>query len=1077
MNKTIYFFYLILFFLGCKQQSKPTKFTKTLFKLHNESCGIVFSNDLTYTEDFNPYLYRNFYNGGGVAVGDINNDGLLDIYFTGNMTDNALYLNKGNFKFEDISKKAGVTCPNVWSSGATFVDINADGLLDIYVCKAGRPDGPNRNNELFINQGNLTFKEESKKYGLDIKGLSVQAAFFDFDKDGDLDCYLLNNSLKSVGAFDFKLNQRLIPNPDGNKFLINKDNYFFEATEETGIYSSNIGFGLGITLGDFNHDFWTDIYISNDFFERDYLYINQKDGTYKEMLEDYFSSTSMGAMGADYADLNNDLKNELIVTEMLPKSLKRKKTKTIYESWDKHQLAVKKGYFNQFARNTLQTSLTDNNYVEIARSKHLAATDWSWSALLFDMDNDGLKDIYITNGIYKDLLDRDYLTYDANDIAIAEKIRRKEPNVIKNLIDAIPSKPIPNQSYKNLGDLNFENTVNQWGLDKASFSNGATYADLDNDGDLDLVVNNVNMRAFVYENTTKNKGITIKLKGDKKNLQAIGAKLYAKTNSGIISQENYNARGFQSSTANSMHFGLKNNDKLDSLWVVWPNGKTSLHTELGLGDITLKQNNTVQFPEFLKPEKSKFTPISSDIEFTHLENKFVDFNKERLLPQMYSNEGPAYTSGNINNDGIPDLFIGGAKFQQASIFISSPKGYRKDSIISLNSKTENVEALLVDMDMDGDDDLYIGNGGKAFSSFAKELNDEIYINENGKFVKHPNQPKFINPINTGTVSASDFDKDGDIDLFVGERFKNNYYGLPGSGYLLINDGLGNYTVTNPKIFNNIGMITTSFFADINNDGWDDLVVAGEWMPLMLFLNNDGTFVNVSEEYHLQFTNGLWNDIKIEDINADGKLDIIAGNLGTNTFLEDNIKMFISDFDNNGFQEQIVCVLEDNKYYPIVDKDELIAQIPSLKKKFVYYKDYAQADINSLFDKVFLDKAIQLNLNTLKSTVFLNQGNLFNAQPLPEEYQYSPIYAIKIKDIDGDGKNDFIFGGNQHKVKPQFGSYDGSRAWVAFGRDQFWYKERPYPVGVKGQIRHIDYINNKILFVRNNEDVTSYKLEQ
>ncbi|MBT5856911.1 MAG: VCBS repeat-containing protein, partial [Flavobacteriaceae bacterium] len=535
-------FIVITFLLFSCQKEK--QFTKIDYS------GIVFENSLDYTENLNPYTYRNFYNGAGVAMGDINNDGLIDVYLTGNIVDSKMFLNKGDFKFEDITKTAGLACENVWSTGSTFADINGDGFLDLYVCKSGSPDGEKRYNELFINNGDLTFTESSKEYNLDILGLSVQSAFFDYDKDGDLDCYILNNSLRSVGGYDLIENQRLIPDSQGNKLLENREGKFIDVSEQSGIYTSKIGFGLGITLSDYNEDGWTDLFISNDFFEKDYMYINNQDGTFSEKSEEYFHSLSLGSMGADSADLNNDLLTDLIVTEMLPKSLERKKTKAIYDSFDKYQRALSKGYYHQFPRNVLQRNYGKDGFLEIGRYSGISATEWSWASMIFDMNNDGLRDVFIANGIYKDLLDRDYLSYMANEERVRNLIKT-EKEVIKKLIDVMPSQSVSNIAYENMGDFNFIDASVKWGLDQLSFSNGTAYADLDNDGDLDMVVNNVNMPVFVYKNNNDNfkrKSISFNLTGEKSNLNAIGSKIilkYGKTKQSM--SENFPSRGFQSS--------------------------------------------------------------------------------------------------------------------------------------------------------------------------------------------------------------------------------------------------------------------------------------------------------------------------------------------------------------------------------------------------------------------------------------------------------------------------------------------------------------------------------------------------
>ncbi len=1079
MRYVLFFFTPMLLLVSCVSET-PT--SETLFNLLPSESGITFTNELSYTEDFNPYIYRNFYNGGGVAIGDINNDGLEDIYFTGNLVDNRLYLNKGNLTFEDISATAGVSCPNVWSTGATFVDVNSDGLLDLYVCKSGPPGGANRHNELFINNGDLTFKEASKEYGLDIEGLSVQAAFFDYDQDGDLDCYVLNNSIKSIGAFDLVKDQRLIPDPNGNgnKFLRNDGGKFMDVTEEAGIFTSSIGFGLGITLGDFNHDQWTDIYISNDFFERDYLYINNGEGGFDEQLESYFSSISMGAMGADFADLNGDGHGDLIVTEMLPETEERKKTKTVFETWDKQQVAKKQGYYNQFSRNTLQKNLGDGDFIEIGRLTDIASTEWSWSALLFDADNDGLRDIFISNGIYKDLLDRDYLTYEANDEVIRNRVNSDEKDVIKKLIDAMPSKSVSNAVFKNLGEFRFKKVNADWGLDQPSFSNGSVYTDLDNDGDLDLLVNNVNMPSFLYENTTDtltNRSIQFRLSQPFHNLNAIGSKIKIKYSDAIVDYaDNYNARGFQSSISTTVHFGVGNHKRVDSVWITWPDGTEQVVTDLATNKIhsIVKPSDSREYPT---PKNKRHDNIlektTAPFQYQHKENSFIDFNNERLLVQMYSNEGPAYARHDINEDGVDDFFLGGAKHQTGSLYVSSPKGYNELSMpFEKEKNSEDTDAIFFDGDGDGDMDLYVCHGGKAFSPYAVELHDSYYTNHNGVFTKAQNQPKFPRPMSSSVVSGADFDGDGDIDLFVGERFVTNTYGLPVSGYILVNNGKGSFSVTQPEALQNIGMITDASWADFNQDGKPELVVVGEWMPIAIYSYEDGVFVNATTDYGLTSTSGLWTSLFLDDVDQDGDIDIIAGNLGHNTFFENTMRMYVHDFDGNGFKEQLICKKKGNDYYPIVDKDELISQVPSLKKKLVYYKDYAVANMRSIFGGEAVQKAYHADIDQLSSMVFVNQKGSFEPFELPLEIQSAPIYAIEVADIDKDGKKDILFGGNQYMVKPKFGSYDGSRGWAILGGFSTTRKNEVKSLRIKGQIRSLDWLSNNTLIVtKNNEEVS------
>jgi len=933
----------------------------------------------------------------------------------------------------------------------------------------------------------------SKKYGLDITGLSVHAAFFDYDKDGDLDVYLLNNSIKSIGAFDLSKDQRLVTDDSGsgNKFMRNDEGKFVDVTNEVGIYSSKIGFGLGITLGDFNDDNWTDIFVSNDFFEKDYLYINNTKGGFTEELENYFESISMGSMGADLADLDNDLKTELMVTEMLPETEERKKTKTVFESWDKQQLAKKQGYYNQFSRNTLQRNIGNGNFVELGRQANVSATEWSWSALLFDMDNDGYKDIYISNGIYKDLLDRDYLTYEANEEAIKNRINNDEKEVVKNLIDAMPSKALVNATFHNLMGFNFENKSKDWGLDQPSFSNGSAYGDLDNDGDLDLIVNNVNMPSFIYENKTdtlKSRSIRLKFLQNNKNVFGIATKATIKYGTNKMSYgENYNSRGFQSSVANGIHFGVGNTKFIDSLFVTWPDGTTSVMSNLTtnkihdieypmLIDSIHKKSNLVLDKSILKKE----TPLFN---FIHKENNYIDFNKERLLPQMYSNEGPCLASADINNDKITDYFIGGAKGQSGRLFISTPTSF-KEIILPFNDaiNSEDTDATFFDGDDDGDLDLYVCHGGRAYSQVSSALNDTYYINNNGTYEKSTKSLKLPKTISSSVVKPIDFDNDGDLDLFLGERYKTNLYGQPCTGYILENDGKGNFQNVENNDLENIGMITSASWVDINNDGWQDLIVSGEWMSIKIFINEKGKLADKTDNYGMQNSCGLWSAMEIIDVDNDGDLDIIAGNIGLNNFFESDMRMYIHDFDNNGFKEQLICKKKDGKYYPIVDKDELISQIPSLKKKLLYYKDYAKANIRSIFSEELLKQAHFIDLKMLKSTVFLNENNKFVPQGLPNEIQYSPIYAISANDINEDGYVDLFFGGNQYLVKPKFGRYDASMGWALFGsKTTDISTSKPVSLNIKGQIRDLKWVkynNNKLLIaIINNERAGFYAIKE
>ena len=1044
---------LPLYLVSCN--NIDSRFEKKL----SDHTGISFQNTLSYTEDFNPYTYRNFFNGGGVALGDINNDGLIDIYFTGNIVDNTLYLNKGNWKFDDITDFAGVSCKDNWSTGATFVDINQDGLLDLYVTKSGKPGGENRHNELFINNGDLTFKESSSEYGLDIEGLSVHAAFFDYDGDLDLDAYVLNNSIRSVGSYDLIEGQRNIPSQDGNQLLENRNNKFENVSSDKGIFSSNIGFGLGITLSDFNGDLWPDLFISNDFFEKDYLYLNNNGDGFSEESLTYFDALSMGSMGADAADMDNDLIPDLIVTEMLPETLSRQKNKQVYESYDKFTLAGSKGYHKQYPRNALQRNL-GNTFYEVGRQLGLSATEWSWAALLFDMDNDGYKDVYISNGIYKDLLDRDYLNYYANDEQISQ-ILREGKEVITDLIDLMPSKAVTNSVFRNNGDFTFSDKRLGWGLNQPSFSNGSAYGDLDNDGDLDLVVNNVNSEAFIFENHSEVENhhfLSVILRDNGPNKFAIGAKAIAYlTDGNKIMIEQFPSRGFQSSVPYRLHFGLGKVNSLDSLEIYWPDRKRSVIRDIQIDQILEIDRDNLQ-SESVDPKPTfiiKKTEGQQLIDFKHDENYYVDFDSERLLPHMFSNEGPCIANYDLNNDGIQDFYIGGAKGQTGQLFLSDTNGFKKVSKpFDLHKESEDVEAVFFDADNDGDQDLYVASGGKAYSTLSRTLNDRFYRNESGKFIYDSSALNFSKFFSTGAIAIGDANNDSLLDIFIGERFNVDTYGIPGSISLMINRGNGSFEATYPPEFQNIGMITDIEFTDLNSDEKGDLIVVGEWMPILAFLNNESSWESISESIGFEETNGMWQSIETSDLNGDGVPDLVLGNMGQNGLYKPNMKLYLNDYDQNGKLEAIYTYSIDNKDFPIHDRDELIKQLPDLKKKLLYYEDYANQSIKDILNETQISSSQVLEIKETRSLLFMSDSPLsYSKKLLPEEIQYSSVHAINIFDINQDGLNDLILGGNQYLVKPQYGAFDASKGWILYGDDNSKTKfDKLLPLNIYGEIR-------------------------
>ena len=1061
--------------------------------------GIDFINELSYTEKLNPYTFRNFYNGGGVGLGDFDKDGLLDIFFSGNLVANKLYLNKGNFKFNDISIQAGIGSEGVWTTGVSIVDINADGWLDIYICKSGPPGGANRHNELFINDGNgvgeiPTFTEMAKDYRLDDQGLSTHAAFFDYDKDGDLDLYLLNNSLRSIGGYDLRKDQRKIPDPDGgNKLYRNEGTFFTDVTLQAGIYSSAIGFGLGVTIGDINKDGWQDIYVSNDFFEKDYLYINNKNGSFSEKLEDYLQEISMGSMGADLADINNDALPEIFVTEMLPESDERLKTTAQFEKWDKYQTNILQGYYQQFSRNSLQLNNGPNangeiSFSEISRFSGVHATDWSWGALIFDMDLDGLKDVFVANGIYKDLLNQDYVNFIGNPDMVRQIILQKK-QVIKQLIDSIPSHKIPNFSFKNEGSYIFTNKANDWGLDLPSHSNGSAYGDLDNDGDLDLVINNVNMPAFIYENksTTLLKDhhfLTINLVGEGLNTFALGSKVNLYSKNKIYYQELAPMRGFMSSVDYRLNFGLGMDSIIDSLIIEWPDDRqTKLYQVETNKFLSVFQKEAKVFD---KPSRHKATakknqlffqePIPKGVVFKHVESNYVDFDKERLRFNMISNEGPCTCSGDFNKDGLDDFYIGGARGQAGRLWIQNNTGHFKsleNAVFDEDKDSEDTGCLFFDADKDGFPELYVTSGSNEVNNSSLTLMDRLYVNKKGKSLVKSQQilPSPANLESTSAVKAADFDSDGDLDLFVGGRVSPNYYGQPVNCYLLQNDGNGNFNdVTSTYIpdLKSLGMVTDAAWLDYNMDGKIDLIIVGEWMPVRLFVQQNGKFIDQSAQAGLQNTNGWYHSISVGDVNKDGFPDIVLGNHGLNSRFKASVKepihLYVNDFDNNGTVEQILTRYYDGKELPLHLRTDLVLQLPYLKKKYLRFSNYQNQGISDIFTKEQISSSLQLKAFNLSSSILLNQGGKkFIQKPLPAEAQFSPVYSLLVDDFNKDGHLDILLGGNQSKAKPETGIYQGSYGLLlkGLGNGEFIpQKQKDSGLFIKGEIRSLTSIRIK-----------------
>lgn len=1098
---------LIVFSCISKDDKDLLKDTPGFVLLSSESTGISFENKLIYTEELNTYTYRNFYNGAGIALGDINNDGLIDVYISGNQVQNKLYLNKGSFQFQDITKSAGVGAENSWSTGVSMADVNGDGYIDLYVCKSGPPQlnengvTNSRHNQLFINNGDLTFTDQAVGYGVADEGLSTHAAFFDYDKDGDLDMYLLNNSTRPIGAYDLKLGRREERDLEGaNKLYRNDGEYFTDVSEAAGIYGSAIGYGLGVTVGDVDKDGWQDIFISNDFFERDYLYINQKDGTFSESLEGSMSEISLGSMGADMGDINNDGMPEIYVTEMLPASLPRIKTKTLFETWDKYQANLKNGYHHQFTRNVLQLNngLNSKNkltFSEISRFTGLEATDWSWGALIFDYNNDTHNDIFVANGIYKDLTDHDYANFYANnDLFIAQY--KADSTVLTNLIDKIPSTPIQNFLFENSGDLNFENRADQLGLKHKGFSNGSVYGDLDNDGDLDLIVNNINDPISVYRNDgEKGNFIQFKFDGLQKNSAAIGAQVSIFCGNEMYYKEQSPVKGYLSSVDPRVHFGLGENTAIDSVIIRWPDNQYSKILTPPINQILLlRESEQVKFSRSdFDVSASLLTEVEDEslFPYVHEENEFIDFNRNRLFFEMLSAEGPYTSLADVNGDGKPDFYVGGSKDHLARLLIQNKVGKfipTNEKLWAGEEKYEDAQSIFFDADGDGDQDLYVCSGGVEYQKSSFWNTDRLYINDGkGNFAKKANEVFSEIRGSSSFVKVIDYDNDSDADLLIGTRSIAFQYGVPGKIFLLQNDGKGNFINVSDKQskdFKEVGMLKDAEVVDLDADGDQDLIVAGEWMPISIWINENGNFV----KQEVLGSSGLWNTIFCADFNGDGLIDVLAGNHGLNTRFtasaEKPMRLYVNDFDDNGAVEQIITQFEGDSAYPINMLQDLVKQMPHLRKKVTTYQSYKNKTIDQLFEKSILDRSLVWKVENLETSLYFNKGNLrFEKVELPKEVQYSQVHAIAKTDVTGDGVDDLILGGNQLRAKPEWGIYNASRGQVLAGNGKggFSYlSESKSGLSVSGEIRDIDVLeidgDRYILFWRNNQSVKKYKLK-
>lgn len=1076
----------VLMILSCKKDSKESGNLQQVsaFEMIDASrSNVDFVNKVEDQKDFNVLSYRNYYNGGGVAIGDINNDGLNDLFFTANMESNKLYLNKGDFKFEDISTKAGIKGKRSWTTGVTMADVNGDGLLDIYVCYSGDAQKENKENELFINNGNLTFTERAAEFGLNDPGLTTHAAFFDFDLDGDLDCYVLNNSYKDPERISlYSRNRFEYDAVGGDRLYRNDKGHFTNITEASGIYSSNIGFGLGISTGDINGDYYPDLYISNDFWERDYLYINQKNGTFKEELTERVPYTSVASMGADIADINNDGSLDIFSTDMLPPDNKRLKAATKFDEYYQFDLKFRNSYYYQFVQNCMQVNDGHGDFTETAFFSGIGATDWSWAALIFDMNLDGSKDLFVSNGVYHDITDSDFMEFIADKDKVKEVVIKNGRYDFRDFVNFLPHNQRKNYAFINNGKLKFENRAKDLGLDEPSYSNGSAYGDLDNDGDFDLVVNNVNMPAFIYQNKAVEEGasfLKIQLEGTEYNKKGIGATVWAYQDGASQVLQSFASRGFESSVDSDLIFGLLKDEKIDSVRVIWPDHKTQLLTEV-------KPNTVLKLQYTQAKDKFEIIPPSlqttfSDItqkaigDFKHSENLHNDFDNNRLLPHMLSNEGPKIVTGDVNGDGKTDFIVGGAQGFSDQLMINTGNGYKlsKQVAFELTKNSETVCGALFDADKDGDLDYMAGMGGNETKGGVESYATAFYLNDGkGNFTKNDlNGPKASGFVSC--IKPADYDNDGDVDLFIGGRAIPGAYGLTPRSFVLKNEGGSWADITN-EFTGPIGMVTDATWADVNNDKLLDLVVVGEWMPITIFVNQSGI---LSSPLIIPNSEGWWNTITATDYDQDGDLDFMIGNWGENMKLKATFDRpfsgYFYDFDQNKRSDAILewYGFEDDKAYPFASKMDLTTQMPGLKKTLLKYQDYAQKQVSDIFEVAILEKAIKRKVTNFNSSVLENDNGALVLKPLQQEVQYSPIFAIISDDLDGDGIKDYMVGGNFYKLKPEIGRHDGFRGgyFKGLGKGNFKYiKPAESGIVMKGEVRSIQKIDQNILVGRNDD---------
>jgi hypothetical protein len=1061
-------------------------------QLSSRKSGISFKNQLREDTNTNILRYEYFYNGAGVAIGDLDNDGFEDIFFTGNMVSNKVYKNLGEFKFEDKTKSAGVAGKESWTTGVAMADVNGDGWLDIYVSYSGKGNTDSRRNELWINQKNFTFKDQAKEFGLDDASNSTQGLFFDFDRDGDLDLFLLNHHIQVITEIEFDQARQMRHPQAGDKLFRNDAGKYIDISEKAGIKGHSLGFGLGVVASDLNQDGMVDLLVTNDYIEPDYLYMNNGDGTFTDQLSAKFQHISHFSMGADIADINNDGLPDVYTLDMLPADNERQKLLYGPENYEQYALMIQQGFYHQQMRNMLQLNQGDELFSEIGQLAGISNTDWSWSALFFDATNDGFKDLLVTNGYYRDYTNRDFLKY-KGDYYFKQAIAGEKADTLQ-LVTTMTSTPVHNYLFENKGDLTFQDRSMDWGFGEKNFSSGAAYADLDNDGDLDLVINHLNETAGVYRNTSPNRNfLKIALVGSQSNTKGIGSKITLISNGKTQTLEQQPVRGFQSSVSPILHFGLGESTQIDSVQIIWPNGQSELLTNITANQ-TLEIKQTTASPAS-NNSKSKPTPLlsktSNPSPFKAQAAGFNDFKRQPLMLTMPSYVSPILAQGDLNNDGNPEVFFGGTKGQAAEIWSWKDRLWSVYSGFRSNPEFTDAVAIFEDFNGDGAEDLFVGSGGfQDYIGSDEALEDRLYLNDGtGKLTKTSNFPTY--KFSTGTAITLDANGDGYPDLFVGAKLILGKYPIIPQSKLLINDGKGNFSDQTAAFLpkeGKLGMVTASIEIDLNSDGLQDLVLAGEFMNLTFLINkNHSKFEDQSINFLANPLSGWWGSLAKADMDGDGDLDLIAGNFGTNSQLEASdkklIRLYAADFDENGSIDPILECFIGDKSYPYPSRDELLDQMVSMRSKFTDYASYSKATINELFSDKELQSAQVLEINTMESYFLENQGGKFIPKVLPKLAQSFPIRAILPTDLNEDGILDLILGGNENFTRIRIGMIDAGFGLVLLGDGKGNFKAlTPSESGlaIKGDIKAILELNSggvkQILFGIHQQAIESYQLK-